>query len=118
MAAAGVTGAHRGMRGLNPLYPCSDGKPMAESELQARWIVTIEGNLDAFVDGHSGIFVPRAPAAVAAAVGSLLADPDRAARMGAAARRHAAVAFDLSVTLPSLGFTVHELIDDEPSDPA
>ena len=43
---------------------------------------------------------------------SLLADPERARRMGEAARRRVEVAFDLDVTLPSLGLTARELIDE------
>lgn len=86
---------------------------LLEAMVCARPVVAtaIEGNLDAFVDGHSGIYVPRSPAAVAAAVSSLLADPERARRLGEAARARAEVAFDLSVTLPSIGFSVRELID-------
>jgi glycosyltransferase involved in cell wall biosynthesis len=86
---------------------------LLEAMVCARPVVAtaIEGNLDAFVDGHSGIYVPRSPSALAAAVVGLLADPERARRMGEAARERARVAFDLGVTLPSIGFTVRELID-------
>ncbi len=42
----------------------------------------------AVADGETGLLVPeRDPAALAAAVGALLADPERARRLGAAGRR-------------------------------
>ncbi len=49
---------------------------------------TATGAIDSVLDGKTGILVPpRDPAALAAAVTRLLADPDEAARMGAAGRR-------------------------------
>lgn len=44
------------------LYPCSDGKPMADNDLHYRWITTIERNLtalfadDPMVDVHADLF--------------------------------------------------------------
>jgi Uma2 family endonuclease len=38
-------------------YPESDGKPMAENTLQFRWIVTIEGGLDALFRDRLDVFV-------------------------------------------------------------
>jgi Uma2 family endonuclease len=38
-------------------YPDSDGQPMAENTLQFRWIVTIEGNLDALYPLNANVFV-------------------------------------------------------------
>lgn len=70
----------------------------------------IEGNLDAFADGHSGLYAARFPETVAAAVRRLLDDPDLAARMGVAARERVERYFDLSVTLPALAQTVGELL--------
>lgn len=78
------------------------GKPVVASG--------IEGNLDAFVDGHSGIFVDRSRKEVAAAVCKLLDDDTRAAAIGAAARRHAQLLFDESVTLPALAAAVDDLV--------
>lgn len=65
----------------------------------------IEGNLDAFVDGHSGVFADSSPESIAAHVSALLDDPERRRRMGLAAYAHARM-FDTSVTLPALGATV------------
>lgn len=48
------------------------------------------GTVDAVVDGVTGLLVePGDPRALADALGSLLDDPDRSRRMGAAARAHA-----------------------------
>jgi glycosyltransferase involved in cell wall biosynthesis len=68
----------------------------------------IEGNLDALVQGHSGLYVERSPAAVAAAVGSLLADPERARALGEAACERVRLFFDLDVTLPGLAAVVDQ----------
>src|SRR5438552_573760 len=38
-------------------YPESDGQPMAENTLQFRWIVTIEGGLDALFRDEPNVFV-------------------------------------------------------------
>ncbi len=56
------------------------GKPVVASE--------VSGIPMAVAAGETGLLVPeRDPAALAAAVGELLADPDRARRLGAAGRR-------------------------------
>jgi Uma2 family endonuclease len=39
------------------IYPDSDGQPMAENTLQFRWIVTIEGGLEAVYRHDSNVFV-------------------------------------------------------------
>jgi Uma2 family endonuclease len=39
------------------VYPESDGLPMAENTLQFRWIVTIQGGLDAIFRGDPNVFV-------------------------------------------------------------
>jgi Uma2 family endonuclease len=39
------------------LYPSSDGQPMAENTLQFRWIVTIQGGLDALFRYDPNVFV-------------------------------------------------------------
>lgn len=39
------------------LYPSSDGQPMAENTLQFRWIVTIQGGLDALFRDDPNVFV-------------------------------------------------------------
>ena len=38
-------------------YPDSDGQPMADNTLQFRWIVTIEGGLDALFINEPNVFV-------------------------------------------------------------
>jgi hypothetical protein len=38
-------------------YPQSDGNPMADNTKQFRWIVTIQGGLDALFRDHPDIFV-------------------------------------------------------------
>ncbi len=39
------------------LYPCSDGKPMADSTIQYRWIVTIKENVDLLFQDDPLVFV-------------------------------------------------------------
>jgi Uma2 family endonuclease len=39
------------------IYPDSDGKPMADNTLQFRWIVTIEGGIDALFAQRLDVFV-------------------------------------------------------------
>jgi Uma2 family endonuclease len=39
------------------VYPESDGQPMADNTKQFRWIVTIEGGLDALFKGDPNVFV-------------------------------------------------------------
>src|SRR5687768_4537540 len=39
------------------VYPESDGQPMAENTLQFRWIVTIQGGLDALFANDPNVFV-------------------------------------------------------------
>ena len=65
----------------------------------------IEGNLDAFVDGHSGIYAGRDPKSIAAKVLWLLDNPERAESMGVAAERRARL-FDLESMLPALADAV------------
>ena len=70
----------------------------------------IEGNLDAFVDGHSGLYTEPDALSMAGRILTLLDDPARAAAMGAAASRRAEL-FDLDVTLPALGDAVQQVVD-------
>ena len=62
---------------------------LLEAMACARPIVAtaIEGNLDAIVDGESGLLVEVTPGAIAAGISSLLADPIRGAALGQAAYR-------------------------------
>ena len=67
------------------------GLPAAEAmACGAAVIATTAGAFPEFIDdGRTGILVPPGdPGALAAAIRSLLADPDRCARMGAAASEH------------------------------
>jgi Uma2 family endonuclease len=41
----------------NIVYPESDGKPMADNTLQFRWIVTLQGGLDAIFKDRADVFV-------------------------------------------------------------
>jgi hypothetical protein len=38
-------------------YPDSDGQPMADNTLQYRWIVTIQGGIDAMFKDDPNVFV-------------------------------------------------------------
>jgi glycosyltransferase involved in cell wall biosynthesis len=86
---------------------------LLEAMVCARPIVAtaIEGNLDAFVHGHSGLYAPRDAAAVSENILRLAGDPAAAVEMGAAAARRARCYFDLSVTLPAIAHTVTELLE-------
>ncbi|HET7568279.1 MAG TPA: glycosyltransferase family 4 protein [Gaiellaceae bacterium] len=72
----------------------------------------LEGNLDAFTDGHSGIYVPREPARMAEAISRLIEDPDGRRAMGEAAAERAATYFDLSVTVPANAWLVRRVFGD------
>jgi len=51
MASAQIPGRHE------VIYPERDGKPKADNTLQFRWIVTIEGGLDALYKDNPNVFV-------------------------------------------------------------
>jgi glycosyltransferase involved in cell wall biosynthesis len=70
----------------------------------------IEGNLDGFVDGHSGLYTEPDAASMADHIVSVLDDPVRATAMGRAASVRAEL-FDLAVTLPALGDAVRRVVD-------
>src|SRR5579884_4112365 len=78
------------------------GRPVVASAL--------EGNLDAFVHEHSGLYADRSATAFAEAVSRLLADPALASRLGAEARARAEAYFDLPVTLPLIARTLDDVI--------
>ena len=71
----------------------------------------IEGNLDAFVHGHSGLYADAEPDALAEQVSALLEDPAWAAELGAAARSRASLFFDESISLPAVADTIAGLIE-------
>jgi glycosyltransferase involved in cell wall biosynthesis len=65
------------------------GKPVVTTD--------VAGAADTVIDGETGFVVPLTdPAALAAALLRVLADPGRAAEMGAAAREHAQARFGLT----------------------
>ena len=70
----------------------------------------IEGNLDAFVDGHSGLYAESTAASVAGCIEVLLEDPARSAAIAEAAHKRARLLFDLEVTLRALGAAVSRTI--------
>jgi glycosyltransferase involved in cell wall biosynthesis len=69
----------------------------------------IEGNLDGFVDEHSGLYARIEPESIAAKVRELLDNPARAAGIGEAARQRAEL-FDLQMTLPALADAVDRVV--------
>jgi glycosyltransferase involved in cell wall biosynthesis len=70
----------------------------------------IEGNLDALIQGESGLYVDRDAQQLAQALLSLLHDPERAHQMGAAGYRRVRTLFDLAATLPPIAHTVDQLL--------
>ena len=84
---------------------------LLEAMICGRAIVAtrLEGNLDAFTDGHSGIYVPRDADRMAAAISRLIEDPEGRAAMGRAAAERAATYFDLSVTVPANAWLVRRV---------
>jgi glycosyltransferase involved in cell wall biosynthesis len=72
---------------------------VVEAMAMARAVVatTVGGVPEIVRDGETGVLVPpAAPAALAAAIRSLLDDPARAARLGAAGRTRAESRFSLT----------------------
>jgi glycosyltransferase involved in cell wall biosynthesis len=69
----------------------------------------VEGNLDALVDGASGLLVEPTPKAIAAGICSLLGEPHRAAALGRTARERVAAQFDESISIPLLAKTIATL---------
>jgi glycosyltransferase involved in cell wall biosynthesis len=81
-----------------------EGTPLAVLEYMAagKAIVatTVGGIPDVITDGVEGVLVPpRDPRALAAAVGDLLGDPERRARLGAAAQERQQREFTLDATV-------------------
>ena len=71
----------------------------------------IEGNLDAFVHGQSGLYADPEPQALAEEISALLGDPAWAAELGEAARSRASLCFDENVSLPAVADTIAGLIE-------
>jgi glycosyltransferase involved in cell wall biosynthesis len=66
----------------------------------------IQGNLDALIEGQSGLFVDRDPRQLANALVSLLDNPSRAEALGIAGQHRVRALFDLAVTLPPIAAVV------------
>jgi glycosyltransferase involved in cell wall biosynthesis len=107
---------YRWIRALDVVVVPSKTEAFAHALLEAMLCgvpvvaTAIEGNLDAFVQGHSGIYAPPTADGIADGVIELLESPERRAEITAAARRRAQL-FDLAVTLPALSDTVWRVID-------
>jgi glycosyltransferase involved in cell wall biosynthesis len=83
---------------VQPSAPEPFGRAVAEAMSTARPVIAVDeaGPAEIVVDGVSGVLVPRDdPEAVAEAVVALGEDPERAARMGAAARERIIACFSL-----------------------
>jgi glycosyltransferase involved in cell wall biosynthesis len=86
---------------------------LLEAVACARPIVAtgIEGNLDAFVHEHSGLYADSTPDAVAGHVVRYLRDPSFAAEVGRQARNRVSLLFDLSATLPANAAVVLDALE-------
>jgi glycosyltransferase involved in cell wall biosynthesis len=102
---------------LFPLYREADvvvvpsiwPEPLSRVIVEAMWLgrpvvaTAVGGSPEAVEDGVSGLLVPRGDApALAAAISTLLRDPERRAHMGAAAAARAATMFDEERVVASL----------------
>jgi glycosyltransferase involved in cell wall biosynthesis len=107
---------YRTMKGLDIVVVPSATEAFAHALLEAmacsRPVVAtrIEGNLDALVQGESGLYVDRDAAELAGALLSLIHDPGRSECMGRAGYRRVRELFDLSATLPPLSHAVETLL--------
>ncbi|HPF35743.1 MAG TPA: glycosyltransferase family 4 protein [Candidatus Krumholzibacteria bacterium] len=98
---------------INPSLSESFGRTPVEAMACARPVVgaAVGGMLDTIVDGETGRLVPAAdPAALAAAVLELLADPDRRRAMGRAGRARAEAEFSWESVLTRIEALGEEVI--------
>jgi glycosyltransferase involved in cell wall biosynthesis len=70
----------------------------------------IEGNLDAFVENDSGLYVTPKPESVAKSLARLIEDPELRARLGRSARRRVTLLFDTSVTIPAVADVISSAV--------
>jgi glycosyltransferase involved in cell wall biosynthesis len=70
----------------------------------------IEGNLDAFIDGESGIYVGQSADEVARATDRVFSDPELATRLGDAGRRRVERFFDEREMIPLLAGVVERTL--------
>ena len=105
------------MRAMDVIVVPSRTEAFAHALLEAmacaRPIVAtgIEGNLDAFVHGHSGLYADRSADGVAAHALHYLRDPAFAAEVGRQARDRVSLLFDLSATLPANAAVVLDALE-------
>jgi glycosyltransferase involved in cell wall biosynthesis len=103
---------YRTMKALDVVVVPSATEAFAHALLEgmacARPVIAtrLEGNVDALVEGQSGLYVQRDPEELAEALLSLLRDKERREEMGAAGYRRVRELFDLSATLPPIAHTV------------
>ncbi len=86
--------------------------PMEAAAMQRPVVATnIRGCREVVVDGVTGLLVPwRDPACLAAAIGSIVADPDRARRFGGEARALAERKFDERLVFQKVAATYQRLL--------
>ncbi len=97
------------------LFPARWEEPLTRTLLEAGSVglpavaLATGGNADIIRDGETGILAPD-PAGLGPALAALLADPDRRARMAAAAPAHIAAHFSEAVVVPRVEALYRELI--------
>jgi glycosyltransferase involved in cell wall biosynthesis len=77
----------------------------------------VEGSLDAFIDGHSGIYVPLVPSALAEAEMRLIEDREFANRLGTAGRERVMRFFDERLVVPVLLYAIEATLSARTSTP-
>jgi glycosyltransferase involved in cell wall biosynthesis len=100
------------------VLPCISGEGLSNSLLESMAVglpvvaTTIAGNPEVVEEGGTGLLVPpRDPGALAQAISSLLADPEKARRFGAAGKERVARHFSLARTTRDLEALYLELLD-------
>lgn len=91
-----------------------EGLPIALLEAAAHRLPVVSygagGILEAVADGETGLLVPEGDVAgLARGLAAVLADPDLAARLGAAGRRRIETTFDIAICTPRLEALYDEL---------
>ena len=90
---------------------------LATAEAQAMGLPAVvtdagTGTTEAIAPGETGVAIPpRDPAALHAVLAELIADPERLARLGGAARRRAALRFDWRARAADVRMVYRRLVD-------